>query len=296
VFAPVVRLEAIRLLLALASNQGWKVHHMDVKLAFLNGDLREEVYGSQPPGFIERGKEHLVLRLNKALYGLHQAPRAWNKKLDESLLSVGFLRCPSDPAIYCRGDKNGGRLVIGVYVDDLAITGSSKQGILKVKEEMTAMFKMSDLGLLDYFLGIEVKQKGDGFVLSQASYARKILEKVGMVDCNSCKIPMEPKIRLSKENSSPLVDATSYIGQVGSLRYLVNTRPDLTFLVGYVSRFMQELSVDHLAAVKHILRYISEHVTGVCSILEGGKKIQHLLVTTTMIWLGMQMGGKAPLV
>jgi hypothetical protein len=90
VFAPVVRLEAIRLLLALASNQGWKVHHMDVKLAFLNGDLREEVYGSQPPGFIERGKEHLVLRLNKALYGLHQAPRAWNKKLDESLLSVGF--------------------------------------------------------------------------------------------------------------------------------------------------------------------------------------------------------------
>jgi hypothetical protein len=136
VFAPVARLEAIRLLLALDVNQNWEVHHMDVKSAFLNGDLIEEVYVTQPPGFVAAGSENKVMGLKKALYGLHQAPRAWYQKLDESLTSVSFLRCPSDPAIYCRGNKKGYRLVVGVYVDDLVITGSSQQEILKFKSEM----------------------------------------------------------------------------------------------------------------------------------------------------------------
>jgi hypothetical protein len=257
VFAPVARLEAVRLLLALAAHENWEIHHMDVKSAFLNGDLNEEVFVLQPPGFVRTGRENQVLKLKKALYGLHQAPRAWNQKLDESLTSVGFQRCPSDPAIYCRGNKKGDRLVVGVYVDDLIITGSSKQGILSFKKEMTKMFEMSDLGVLHYYLGIEVRQQKNGVLISQSSYAKKILEKAGMSYCNPCKIPMEPKIKLSKENVSPLVDATLYRSLVGSLRYLANTRPDLAFSVGYVSRFMQEPHADHLAAVKHILRYVA---------------------------------------
>jgi hypothetical protein len=113
VFAPVARLEAVRLLLALPAQQNWEVHHMDVKSAFLNGTLSEEVFIMQPPGFVVTGRENQVLRLKKALYGLHQAPRAWNQKLDETLMQLGFLRCPSDPAIYCRGEKGGSRLKAG---------------------------------------------------------------------------------------------------------------------------------------------------------------------------------------
>jgi hypothetical protein len=172
------------------------------------------------------------------------------------LLSSDFQKCPSDPAIYCRWNKNGARLVLGVYVDDLVITGSNRQEIMKFKDEMK-LFKMSDLGLLHYYLGIEVKQQQVGFALNQCSYAKKILEKAGMWGCNPCKTPMEPKMKLSKENASPLVDATFYRSLVGSLRYLINTRPDLAFSIGYVSRFMQEPHADHLAVVKHILRYIA---------------------------------------
>lgn len=122
---------------------------------------------------------------------------------------------------------------------------------------MTELFKMSDLGLLHYYLGIEVKQHEDGFFLNQSSYAKKILEKAGMAECNPCKIPMEPRLKLSKQSTSPLVDATFYRSLIGSLRYLVNTRPDLAYSVGYVSRFMEEPHMDHLLAVKHILRYIA---------------------------------------
>ena len=104
VFAPVARMEAVRLLLALAAHEGWEVHHMDVKTAFLNGDLQEEVFVEQAPGFAQKGQEHKVLKLHKALYGLHQAPRAWNQKLDEKLKELGFTRCPSEHAIYV-GEK-----------------------------------------------------------------------------------------------------------------------------------------------------------------------------------------------
>jgi hypothetical protein len=132
VFAPVVRLDSVRLLIALAAHEGWEVHHLDVKSAFLNGDLEEEVYVQQPAGFIVLGKEHKVLKLRKALYGLHQAPRAWNAKLDSTLLSLGFRRSPSEHAIYIRR-KGNMQLVVGVYVDDLVITGASCEDIKKFK-------------------------------------------------------------------------------------------------------------------------------------------------------------------
>jgi hypothetical protein len=141
----------------------------------------------QPPGFIQPGQEHKVLRLHKALYGLHQAPRAWNLKLDEKLSMLGFIKCNADHAIYCRGSK-GERLIVGVYVDDLVITGSNNKSIQKFKQEMSTVFRMSDLGLLTYYLGIEVKQSDEGISLSQGSYAKKILEKGGLLDCNPSQV------------------------------------------------------------------------------------------------------------
>ena len=256
VFAPVARMEAVRLLLALAAHEGWEVHHMDVKTAFLNGDLQEEVFVEQAPGFAQAGQEHKVYRLHKALYGLHQAPRAWNQKLDDKLGVLGFKKCLSEHAIYCRG-AGSERLVVGVYVDDLIITGASCNSIKMFKAQMTEIFKMSDLGSLTYYLGIEVKQGVEGITLCQGSYASKILEKAGMLECNACDVPMQAKLKLSRDSDCPQVDATEYRSLVGSLRYLVNTRPGLAFSIRYVSRFMEEPHEDHLAAVKHILRYIA---------------------------------------
>jgi hypothetical protein len=257
VFAPVARIETVRLLIALAARSGWKVHHMDVKSAFLNGDLSEEVYVQQPPGFVVKNGSGKVLKLRKALYGLRQAPRAWNARLDKELLKLGFVRNPLEHAVYKRSDQNGNFLVVGVYVDDLIITGPSQDSIAVFKRQMMKSFNMSDLGLLTYYLGIQVNQKERETTLCQSSYARKILEQAGMSGCNPCHVPMENKLKLSKNDKTPLVDATKYRSVIGSLRYLVNTRPDLAYSVGIVSRYMEEPRASHWAAVKQILRYIA---------------------------------------
>jgi hypothetical protein len=233
---------------------------MDVKSAFLNGDLKEEVYVKQPPGFVIAGKEGKVLRLRKALYGLRQAPRAWNAKLDTMMVSLGFQRSKSEHAIYVCGS-----LIIGVYVDDLVISGSKKEEINQFKAEMKESFRMSDLGLLSYYLGIEVRQSENGMTLAQTAYAKSVLEKAGMEGCNSCSVPMESRLKLSKDSTAPPVDATMYRSVVGSLRYLVHTRPDIAYSVGFVSRFMEKPTEEHWAAVKHILRYIAGTLEYGCS-------------------------------
>lgn len=236
---------------------------MDVKSAFLNGELEEEVYVAQPPGFVVKGHENKVLKLRKALYGLKQAPRAWNLKLDRCLQSLGFKRSPLEYAVYKR---NAGDTIqiIGVYVDDLIITGSKIEDIKSFKEQMMKLFEMSDLGLLSYYLGIEVKQYFQFITLCQSSYAVKILEKLGMEGCNPCKIPMETRVKLSKVSDNPPVDAALYRSVIGSLRYLVNSRPDLAYSVGVLSRYMEAPTTTHMAAVKQVLRYVRGTVNFGC--------------------------------
>jgi hypothetical protein len=272
VFAPVARLDSVRVLLAVAAHHGWEVHHLDVKSAFLNGDLIEEVYVSQPPGFVISGKEGKVMHLKKALYGLRQAPRAWNVKLDSTLLSLGFTRSPSDHAVYARGNA-GSRLLLGVYVDDMVITGSNLQEIARFKQEMKEKFRMSDLGLLTYYLGMEVKQSSGKITLCQSAYASKLLEKAGMADCNAASVPMEARLKLSKDSRNPPVDATLYRSIVGGLRYLVHSRPDIAFAVGYVSRFMEKPTTEHLSAVKHLLRYIAGTKTYGCVFTKSSERL-----------------------
>ena len=157
VFAPVARLDTVRgVLLALAANQGWKVHHLDVKSAFLHGELEEEVYVSQPEGYIVKGKEQCVLKLSKALYGLKQAPRAWNVRLDRSLKKLSFRKCFSEQAVYTRGHGTDA-VLLGVYVDDLIVIGGNLENIKLFKQQMMSEFEMTDLGLLSFYLGIEVE-------------------------------------------------------------------------------------------------------------------------------------------
>jgi hypothetical protein len=157
VFAPVAKLDTVRLLIALVAHKGWEMHHLDVKSTFLIGDMLEEVFMEQPVGFIKKGSERNVLKLKKTLYGLHQAPRAWNAKLDGTLTELSFTRSPSKPSIYTR-KADQYQLVMGVYVDDLVIIGVESVDIRKFKEEMSDAFKMSDLRILRYYLGIEVDQ------------------------------------------------------------------------------------------------------------------------------------------
>jgi hypothetical protein len=198
VFASVARLDTIRLILALAANRGWQVHHLDVKSAFLNGELEEEVYVCQPEGYVQKGKEKMVLKLSKALYGLRQAPRAWNIRLDKSLKKLGFSKCPSEAAVYKRGSGKD-VVVLGVYVDDLVVTGESPVEIENFKKQMTCEFDMSDLGLLSFYLGIEVDQQEDHITIKQSTYAKKVLSQFGMADCNATKFPMSPGIKLDED-------------------------------------------------------------------------------------------------
>ena len=255
VFAPVARLDTVRVLLAFAANNGWKVHHLDVKSSFLHGELEEEVYVSQPEGYKVKGREQEVFKLSKALYGLKQAPRAWNVKLDNSLKKLGFRRCLSEQAVYTRGTGDSA-VILGVYVDDLVVTGSNTEEINLFKKQMMAEFEMTDLGLLSYYLGIEVDQKEDFITVKQSGYARKVLEQFGMSECNSTKFPMEPGCKLNADKGGQQVDATEYRKMIGCLRYLLHSRPDLAYSVGVASRFMERPTVMHAKAVKQILRYL----------------------------------------
>jgi hypothetical protein len=216
---------------------------MDVKLAFLNGDLKDEVYVHQPPRFAIPSKEGKVLRLRKALYGLRQAPRAWNAKLDSTLKRMGFRQSPHEAAIYQRGN-GGNALLVGVYVDDLVITGTKDAEVAAFKEEMKANFQMSDLGLLSFYLRIEVHQGDSGITLRQTAYAKHVVELAGLTDYNPALTPLEKRLKLSRDSTME-VDSTQYRRLMGSLRYLAHTRPDLAFSVGYVSPFMQRPTTEH---------------------------------------------------
>ncbi|GJR17050.1 ribonuclease H-like domain, reverse transcriptase, RNA-dependent DNA polymerase [Tanacetum coccineum] len=273
VFAPVARMETIRLLLAIAANNKWEVHHLDVKSAFLHGDLKEEVYVTQPEGFIKRQDNGKVYRLIKALYGLRQAPRAWNIKLDNTLKSLDFKKCALEQAIYTKKSKDS-ILLIGVYVDDLIITGTPKKEIDKFKAQMEEKFEMSDLGLLAYYLGIEVTQTNGDISIKQSAYASKILKEAGMIDCNETLIPMDPGTRLTKITEGTMVNSTEYRSLIGCLRYLLHTRPDLSYSVGLLSRFMQEPREQHMKAIRQVLRYVKgtkDH--GITYKHNGGNKI-----------------------
>ncbi|CAA7055275.1 unnamed protein product [Microthlaspi erraticum] len=260
VFAPVARLETIRFLIGLAASRGWEIHHLDVKTAFLHGELKEIVYVSQPEGFEVKGSENKVYKLHKALYGLRQAPRAWNNKLNQILMELKFVKCSKEPSVYRKaiGDS---LLLIAVYVDDLFVTGTNRRIIDEFKDEMATKFDMSDLGKLTYYLGMEVKQHDGGIMLNQKRYALKILEEAGMENSNPVHTPMESGLKLSKAGDETDIDATLFRKNVGCLRYLLHTRPNLCYSVGVLSRYMQNPKESHGVAMKQCLRYLQGTTT-----------------------------------
>jgi hypothetical protein len=176
--------------------------------------------------------------------------------LDSTLRRMGFEQSPHEAAVYRRG--NGGNvLLVGVYVNDLVITGTKDAKVAAFKEEMKVTFQMSDLGSLSFYLGIEVHQDDSGITLRQTTYAKRVVELAGLTDCNPALTPMEEKLKLSRNSTTEEVDATQYRRLVGSILYLAHTRPDLAFYVGYVSRFMQRPTMEHQQAVKRTIRYVA---------------------------------------
>ena len=255
VYAPVVRFETIRLLIALAALKGWQIHHLDVKSAFLNGEINEVIHVKQMEGFLVKGKEGYVLRLKKALYGLKQAPRAWYIKLHSCLISLGFVKSKHEPSLYLK-QSDSHFVIVGVYVDDLIVSGSSSAGIENFKGEMTRKFDMSDLGFLSSYLGIEVKQGKKFIFLSQTSYAQRLLEHANLGECSAVATPLEARVKFTQEERGSKVNPTLYRSLISSLRYLTHTRPDILFAVGILSRHMENPTQEHYTGVKRVLRYL----------------------------------------
>ena len=254
-FAPTTRMTTIHMVLALAIEEGWPVYQMDVKSAFLNGNLKEEVYIEQPSGFMIPGSESKVCRLRKALYGLKQAPRAWYQRIDTFFRSIGLHRSPSDANMYVFSE-GGLHMVIILYVDDLIITGSHQERISHTQELLWREFEMTDLGLMHFCLGIKVWQEPGNIFISQSKYVGEILKAFRMTECKSVGTPMEVDLKLSMEDTSPLVDERLYQKLVGSLIFLCNTRPDINFAVGVLSRFSNKPRENHWNVGMQILRYL----------------------------------------
>ncbi|GJY38059.1 ribonuclease H-like domain-containing protein [Tanacetum coccineum] len=228
VFAPVARIEAIRLFLAYASFMNFLVYQMDVKSAFLYGTIEEEVYVSQPPGFVDPEFPEKVYKVEKALYGLHQAPRAWYETLSTYLLDNGFYRGQIDKTLFIKRVK-GDILLVQVYVDDI-IFGSTKKSLCTDFEQiMHKRFQMSSMGELTFFLGLQVKQKEDGIFISQDKYVGEILKKFGFSSIRTASTPMETNKALTKDKDGKNVDVHLYRSMIGSLMYLTSSRPDIMF-------------------------------------------------------------------
>ena len=261
-YSPVARFTSIRFLLSISSILGLIVHQMDVETAFLNAELKEEIY-MYPPSGMEIREGH-VLRLLKTLYGLKQSPKEWNAHLNKFMISMLFTRITADSCVYIRKSPKG-TVIIAVYVDDLIIAGSSERLVESVKAAFRNRYKMKDMGALEYVLGVRVDQQPEKNViqLSQKTYILDMLVKYKLENCKTVDTPMSSRVRLTKAMSpttsqgSVDMEKYPYREAVGSLLWIANgTRPDIAFSVSQVAKFMSNPGMEHWEAVKRILRYL----------------------------------------
>ncbi|KAH9804147.1 hypothetical protein KPL71_002018 [Citrus sinensis] len=265
VFSPVVKYSSIRVLLAITTYHDLELDQMDVKTAFLHGNLEEEIYMEQPEGFIQRESEDMVCLLKKSLYGLKQSPRQWYLRFDQFMISHDYLRSQYDSCVYCKFLPSGDGIYLLLYVDDMLIACKHREEIEKLKTELRAEFEMKDLGSASKILGMQVKRDraAKTLLLSQAGYIKRVLSKFDMVTSKAVSTPLGTHFKLSKQQE-PSDDAETeymkkipYSSVVGSIMYaMVCSRPDIAYGVGVVSRFMGNPGKMHWSAAKWILRYL----------------------------------------
>ncbi|GJQ91695.1 putative ribonuclease H-like domain-containing protein [Tanacetum coccineum] len=228
---------------------------MDVKSAFLYGTIKEEVYVCQPPGFEDPQFPDKVYKVEKALYGLHQAPRAWYETLSTYLLENRFRRGIIDKTLFIKKNQ-GDILLVQVYVDDI-IFGSTKKSLCTEFESlMHKKFQMSSMGELTFFLGLQVMQRDDGIFISQDKYVADIFKKFDFSSVKTASTPIETNKALLKDEEAEDVDVHLYRSMIGSLMYLTASRPDIMFAVCACARFQVTPKTSHLHAVKRIFRYL----------------------------------------
>ena len=301
-FAPVAKLHTIRILLSIAVNLEWDLWQMDVKNAFLQGELEDEVYMRPPPGLEDMVKPGNVLRLKKAIYGLKQSPRAWYHKLSTTLNGKGFVKSEADHTLFTLTSQQG-IVVILVYVDDIIITGSDKEGINLTKAFLKTSFDIKDLGELKYFLGIEICRSKEGLFLSQRKYTLDLLNEAGDLGARVAKTPLEDGYKVLREGEfedKPYGDVKHYRRMVGKLIYLTITRPDVCFAVNQVSQHMQKPKIHHWNMVERILRYLREapgqgvwmgcngstEITGYCDADWAGDRVDRRSTTGYCTFIG----------
>ncbi|GJU74782.1 putative ribonuclease H-like domain-containing protein [Tanacetum coccineum] len=255
VFSPVARIEAISIFLAFASYMGFIVYQMDAKSAFLYGTIDEEVYVSQPSGFLDPKFPKKVYKVVKALYGLHQAPRAWYATLSTFLLKSGYRRGTIDKTLFIKKDKND-IMLVQVYVDDIIFGSTKRSWCDEFEALMKSRFQMSSMGELTFFLRLQVKQKEDGIFISQDKYVAETLKKFDFASVKTASTPIETQKPLTKDEEAADVDVHLYRSMIGSLMYLTASRPDIMFAVCACSRFQVTPKTSHLNAVKRIFRYL----------------------------------------
>lgn len=270
-FSPVVRHNTIRFLVALAAEKQMKIFQMDAITAFLQGELTEEIFMEQPEAFNDGTNR--VCRLNKAVYGLKQAGRVWNKKLDGFLTNAGYVKSKCDPCVYVKGN-----LIIAVYVDDLLIFYSDIKKLDEAREQLHTHFKMKDIGQAKCCLGIRINQCADFIELDQSKYVIFLLQKFGMAQCKPCKTPSELNQKLTKgmvDEQNSITGTVPYQELVGSLLYLANgTRPDIAYAISEVSRFNNNYAESHWMAAKRVLRYLRGTIDLKLRYEHNGKKLQ----------------------
>ena len=264
-FAPVAKFSSIRALLALATDYDLEIHQMDVKTAFLNGDLDVDIYMEQPEGFTVTGSEHQVCKLKKSLYGLKQAGRAWYQKIDDALFKLGFTRLDTDHCVY-QLTRDGLRLWIALYVDDLLIFSNQLEQLKDFKSQLSELFDMKDLGEAHFALGIEIirDRAQRTLFISQRRYIDNLLRRYGMDDCKPISTPMEVKPKLTRlqcpqsGEQAASVRNLPYQSAVGAMMYaMLGTRPDIAFAIARLSQFSSNYGITHWSALKRVMRYLA---------------------------------------
>jgi len=271
-FAPVSKMTTVRTLLIVAAIKQWCVNQMDVSNAFLHGDLQEEVYMTLPQGYTGYGCQitplsagtggvlkprtgDMVCKSVKSLYGLKQAPRQWFAKLTSALLAYGFQQSKVDYTLFTKSCQNGDFLAILIYVDDMILAATNETVLTELKKYLHTKFHMKDLGVLSYFLGLEITPSPKGFFLCQKKYIQDMLFEMHMEHSKPHQLPMGSHIKLTNFVRKKLTSPDVFRRLVGKLIYLTITRLDISFAVQVLSQFMHEPTEDHLAAAKHVLRY-----------------------------------------
>lgn len=255
-FAPVAKFSTFRTLLTVSASLDMEMVQMDVSTAFLNGNIDEELFIDQPEGFVEKGKETFVCKLNKSIYGLRQSPRQWYKKLESVLVADGFSKSRSDGCLFTK-ILDGKKIFILTYVDDILISASDQASLLSAKQVLNREFEMKDLGVPSLFLGIHIERCRDkrSIFIDQRNYIESFLNKYNMADSKAVATPMAiDKV----SDDEPYDGSFPYRECVGSLMYaMVATRPDIAAAVGVLCRTLDKPTKNNVVQIKRLLRYLN---------------------------------------